>query len=158
MLRQVGCGDKLNWGDACSYPKISDLLLLQINEPHGQRLSRWLWQDMGKKDIYEKGIFLFDALARCPGTVDMAGLLTEIEAVIRRQVGLNDHAAATRGVTNSLRTVDGGNFPGIAPARREARLTKKCGRASFAARRFPGSFTGVGDCNPGFVTAWSRHM
>ena len=40
----------------------------------------------------KKESFLFDAVLRFAGTVQIAELLTEIEAVIKKHVVLNDHA------------------------------------------------------------------
>jgi putative DNA primase/helicase len=42
--------------------------------------------------------YLFDAVPPCPGPVDLAELLTEIEGVITRHVVLKDHAAAALAV------------------------------------------------------------
>ncbi len=46
----------------------------------------------------ESSSVLFDSVAPCPGPVDVAGLLNDIEAVIKRHVILNDHAAAALAV------------------------------------------------------------
>ena len=46
----------------------------------------------------KKESFLFAAVPPYPETVDVAGLLTDIEAVITRHVVLNDHAAAALAV------------------------------------------------------------